>query len=163
MDSVPSPQKMDLRYTVAWHQYRMIHTTTLLRQSFAMPGTASAAQRVDTAFTPIWYMSLRRKAIQQHPTDDTVRTQVNYKPKRWDQHAPGPKRKGQSPTLKSNKLAQRPITIDTANRHLRVLCHLPPQERRQLRERILSIGIGPPPGERIFAPSLGMGTPVHHA
>ena len=74
VDSVPSPQKRDLRYRVAWHQYHMIHATTPPRQSLTMPPTAPG-----TASTPIWYMSLRRKAIQQHPTDDTLRTQVSYK------------------------------------------------------------------------------------
>ena len=44
------------------------------------------------ASTAVWYTSLRRKVIQQHPTEDTIRTQVNYKPKGQDNHAPGLKR-----------------------------------------------------------------------
>ena len=75
------PRKRDLRYRVAWHQYHMIHATTLLRQSLTMPPPAPGARRTATASTPVWYMLLRRKAIQQHPTDDTLCTHVNYKTK----------------------------------------------------------------------------------
>ena len=145
VDSVPSPQKRVLRFQVAWHQYHIIQATTLLRQSLTMPPTAPGARRIATASTPIRYMSLRRKAIQQHPTDDTLRTRVNYKPKRRDKHARGPKRESQMPVTKAHKLLQGPVTIDTANALLRLLPHLPPLDSHQVREWFLSMGTGPPP------------------
>ena len=115
VDSVPSPQTRDLRYRVAWHQYHMIHATTLLRQSLTMPPNAPGTRKIATASTPIWYMLLRRKAILQHPKDDTLRTQVNYKPKRRDKHAQGPKHECWNPATKAHKLFQGPVTIDTAS------------------------------------------------
>ena len=86
---------------------------------------APGARRSTTTSTPMWYTPLRRKAIQQHPTADTLRMQVNYKPKRQDKHARGPKRARQTPVFKAHELLKRPITSGAANALLRLLPHLP--------------------------------------
>ena len=159
VDSDPSLQKRDLRYRVAWHQY----ATTLRRQSLTMHPTAPGTRRSATASTPVWYTSLRQKAIQQHPADDTLRTQVNYKRKRRDKHAWGPKRASRRPATKTHKLLQGRVTIDTANALLRLLPHLPPLEGHQVREQILSMSTGPRPLGRTPAAAPGTGTLVHQA
>ena len=162
VNNIPPPPKRDLRHRVAWHQYHMIRATTLLRQSLTMPPTAPSARKTAMASTPVWYMSLRLKATQQHPIYDTLRTQVNYKPKRRDKHARGLKW-ARNPATKAHKLSQGPATIDTANALLRLLPHLPPLESHQVRERILSMSTAPPPPlGRTPTAAPGTVTPVHH-
>ena len=70
----------------------MMHATTLLRQSLPMPPMAPGTRRWATSSTPVWYTSLCRKVVQQHPTEDTLHKQVNYKPKQQAKRKHGPKR-----------------------------------------------------------------------
>ena len=75
---------------------------------------------------PVGYTLLRRKAIQQHPTNDTLRTQVNSKPKRQAKHRHGPKRVGLSPEARAHTLTGKALTMATTNALLRLSPHLPP-------------------------------------
>ena len=154
----PPPKKRDLRYRVVWHQYHMIHATALLGQSLTMPPAVPGACRIATASTPMWYMSLRRKAIQQYPTDDTLRTQVNYKPKQWDKHARGPKRASRNLATKAHKLLHGPITINTSPPPYP--SGKPPSAEADLLH-VHRTPPPPPPGETPAA-TPGTETPVHH-
>ena len=56
--------------------------------------------------------------MEQHPTKDTLRIQVNYKPKCRDKHTRGPKRVKQNPAIKAHTLMVAPLIVDTANASL---------------------------------------------
>ena len=45
-DTVPRERLRELRYRVAWHQYHMMHATTLLRQSLPIPPAQTAFARM---------------------------------------------------------------------------------------------------------------------
>ena len=55
IDIVPRERLRELRYRVAWHQYHMMHATTLVHQSLPMPPrTDGTRSNVDSRSTPIW-------------------------------------------------------------------------------------------------------------
>ena len=124
VDSIPLPLRKDLPYHAAWHQYHMMHTRSLLRQSLPMPPIIPGAHRGKTTSTPVWYTSLCRKAVHKHPADDVLPAQVNYKPTQVAKHKKGPKREGPSPDARARILLTNPPTIDTTNALLRMLPQL---------------------------------------
>ena len=65
--------------------------------------------------------------IQQHPTEDTLRKQVNYEPKRQAKHNHGPKRAGPNPRTKAHTLMTQSLTVDTANALMQLLPRLSPR------------------------------------
>ena len=74
IDIVPRERLRELRYRVAWHQYHMMHATTLLRQSLPMrPRIDGTRSNVDSRSTPIWYTKLRRRVVFLNPDDAMLR------------------------------------------------------------------------------------------
>ena len=74
IDTVPRERLRKLRYRVAWHQYHMMHATTLLRQSLPMPPRSDGTRsNVDSRSTPIWYTKLRRRVVFLNPDDAMLR------------------------------------------------------------------------------------------
>ena len=63
----------------------------------------------------LWgYMSSRRNAFRQHPTEDTLCNQVHYKPQRPGKSKHKPKRVGPSPEARAHTLLGKALTMDTS-------------------------------------------------
>ena len=94
---------------------------------------------------PVWYTSLRRIVVQQHPTENTQRKQVNYKSKRRGKRKHRPKRAGHNPRMKAQTLMTQTLNMNTANALLRLLARLSPLKGQQVREHISFVSTTPPP------------------
>ena len=115
------------RYRVAWHQYHMMHATTLLRQSLPMhPRTDGIRSNADSRSTPVWYTKLRRRVVSLNPDNTTLRAQVHYKPREGGRNKRGPKRPRSSPDTRASYILQQPYSNSTACTLLRLLSSLSP-------------------------------------
>ena len=127
IDTVPRERLHELRYRVAWHQYHMMHATTLLRQSLPMPPcTDGICSNADIRSTPIWYTKLRRRVVSLNPDNTTLRAQVHYKPREGGRNKHGPKRPRSSPDARASYILQQPYSNNTACALLRLLSSLSP-------------------------------------
>ena len=103
------------------------------------------------------------QAIQQHPTNDTLRQQVKYKPKRRDKHAWGPKWASRTPATKGQKLLQGHITLTLPMRSCNYSPTSPLWKATIAGADLLHVQRNPPLslGETLPA-TRGAGTPIHH-
>ena len=137
IDTVPRERLLELRYRVAWHQYHMMHATTLLRQSLPMPPrTDGIRSNADSRSTPIWYTKLRRRVVSLNPDDTTLRAQVHYKPREGGRSKRGPKRPRSSLDARASYMLQQPYSNNTACALLRLLSSLSPPLQARVHEYV---------------------------
>ena len=135
IDTVPREKLRELRYRVAWHQYHMMHATTLLRQSLPMPPrTDGSRSNADNRSTPVWYTKLRRRVVSLNPDNTTLRAQVHYKPREGGRNKRGPKRPRSSPSY----ILQQPYSNSTACTLLRLLSSLSPPLQARVHDYVSS-------------------------